>query len=258
MISHSSDNGRQIVYPRPLTSFEKETLLWLLPEDRPGYKMYRRYVESWSVVGEGRRGLGNYILADPGTVPDKESPLPQVFAYGMIESDSTSISATLRELLEDQLEFEIINVHGDEIPPSFVEKRRWNFSRWVPSQACPMCLGSLREVMIRRESGPSATLAICAADKRLWIFDDKEGVNHLIPVTNFHNAIMLHKGIRDPEKALEAVNFFKDLRTFSDYDLTAAFVQYNKLRRKIDLGGVITAQTYHRTLVDKLISYFRT
>ena len=257
MIARSSDNGQHARYPRPLTSFEKETLLWLLPEERPGYKVYRHYVSSWSVVAEGRRGTGNYIIASPATVPDNESPLPQVLAYGMIESDTTSISVTLRELFEDQLEFEIVNLHGDEVPPSFVGKRRWNFSLWAPSQPCPICQGRLREVVIRRESGASATLAICASDKRVWIFNEEDGVNHLIPVTNFHNAIMLHKSIRDPETALDAANFFKHLSTFSDADLTAAFVQYNKLRKKIELGRVVVSQPKQRTLVGKLISYFR-
>lgn len=257
MIARPSDNGQRARYPRPLTSFEKETLLWLLPEERPGYKVYRQYVASWSVVGEGRRGTGNYIMADAATAPDNESPLPQVFAYGMIESEATSISVTLRELFEDQLEFEIVNLRGDEIPPSFAEQRRWNFSLWGPSQPCPICKGTLREVVIRRELGASATLAICVSDKRLWIFDEESGVNHLIPVTNFHNAIMLHKSIRDPETALDAANFFKHLHTFSDADLTAAFVQYNKLRKKIELGRVVTSQSQHHSFVDKLISYFR-
>ena len=257
MSAQPSDNGQRARYPRPLTSFEKESLLWLLPEERPGYKVYRRYVSSWSVVGEGRRGVGNYIMADAATVPDNDSPLPQVFAYGMIESDTTSISVTLRELFEDQLEFEIANLHGDEVPPSFTVKRRWNLSLWAPSQPCPICQGKLREVIIRRESGTDATLAICATDKRLWIFDEEGGVNHLIPVTNFHNAIMLHKSIRDPETALEAANFFKHLQTFSDADLTAAFVQYNKLRKKIELGRVVASQSKQHSFVNKLISYFR-
>ena len=257
MIARSSDNGQRALYPRALTSFEKATLLWLLPEERPGYNVYRRYVFSWSVVGEGRRGAGNYILADAATVPDNESPLPQVFAYGMIESGTASISVTLRELFEDQLEFEIVNLHGDEIPSTFAEKRRWNLSLWAPSQPCPICKEKLREVVIRRESGASAALAICTGDKRLWIFDEESGVNHLIPVTNFHNAIMLHKSIRDPETALDAANFFKYLHTFSDADLTAAFVQYNKLRKKIELGRVVALQSKQHSFVDKLFSYFR-
>ena len=94
-------------------------------------------------------------------------------------------------------------------------------------------------------------------DKRLWIFDALDGVNHLIPVTNFHNALMLHKNIRDPKTALAAENFFRQLHTFSDADLGAAFVQYNKLRKKIDLGRIVLPGSKKTTLVDKVLSLFK-
>ena len=214
MIHGSPHNGQRPLFPRPLTSFERASLLWLLPEERSGYKGYHKYVTSWMVAGEGRRGSGNFILAEPGIVPDVESPLPQVFAYGVIETDGGDISVTLRELCEGQLEFEIVSLQGDEIPAQFVEKRRWNFSSWSAGEACPVCGAKAREVTIRRESGENAVLAVCVRDKRLWIFDERDGVNHLIPVTNFHNALMLHKNIRDPKKALVPENFFSQLHEF--------------------------------------------
>jgi hypothetical protein len=111
-------------------------------------------------------------------------------------------------------------------------------------------------VTIRRENGSDATLAVCANDRRLWICDARDGVNHLIPVTNFHNALMLYKNIRDPERALAADNFFKDLHVFSDADLTAAFVHYNKLRKKVDLGTVLFPKT-KITLLDRVVLLFR-
>jgi len=252
----SPRNGQQSLFPRTLTPFERAALLWLLPENKPGYNEYRKYLSLWKVVGEGRRGSGNYILAEPGTIADIESPLPQVLAYGMIETDRADVSITLRELLENQLEYEIVNVKGETIPEHFTEKRRWNFSLWTAKQPCPMCGKLPREVTIKRENGSDATLAVCVSDKRLWISDVRDGVNHLIPVTNFHNALMLYKNIRDPEKALAADNFFKDLHTFSDADLTAAFVHYNKLRKKIDLGTVILPQA-KITLLGKVVSLFR-
>ena len=249
-------NGQQVLFPRALTPFEKAALLWLLPEDKPGYNEYRKYVSSWKVVGEGRRGLGNYILAEASTVADTESPLPQVLAYGMIEADRADISVTLRELLENQLEFEIVNVKGEIIPEQFTEKRRWNFSVWTPMQVCPICRKPPRQVTIRREQGADATLAVCVNDRRLWIHDARDGVNHLIPVTNFHNALMLYKNIRDPERALAADNFFKDFHTFSDVELTAAFVHYNKLRKKVELGTVVFPKM-KRTLLGRVASLFR-
>ncbi len=252
----SPHNGRQVLYPRALTPFERATLLWLLPEDKPGYNEYRKYISLWKVVGEGRGGAGNYILAEPSTTADAESPLPQVLACGMIESDRADISVTLRELLENQLEFEIVNVKGEIIPEHFTEKRRWNFSLWTPKQPCPICRRPPREVTIRRENGSDATLVVCVNDRRLWICDAEDGVNHPIPVTNFHNALMLYKNIRDPERALAADNFFKDLHMFSDADLTAAFVYYNKLRKKVDLGTVLFPKT-KITLRERVASLFR-
>jgi hypothetical protein len=100
-------------------------------------------------------------------------------------------------------------------------------------------------------------LAVCVRDKRLWILDERDGVNHLIPVTNFHNALMLHKNIRDPKKALVPENFFSQLHEFSDADLTAAFVQYNKLRKKIDLGRIVVPRAARGNLFDKVISLFK-
>jgi hypothetical protein len=257
VIPVSPHNGQQVLFPRSLTTFERETLLWLLPAARPGYNEYRKYISQWEVVGEGRRGTGNYILADREVLPDVESPLPQVFAYGVIEAENASISATLRELFEDQLEYEIVNLKDESIPPHFTERRRWNFSLWSPTQPCPVCGSKAREVTIRRESGGDATLAVCAVDKRLWIFDALDGVNHLIPVTNFHNAIMLQKNIRDPQTALAAENFFKHLHTFSNADLAAAFVQYNKLRKKVELGRIILPRSTKTTFVDKVFSLFK-
>ncbi len=253
----SPHNGQQALFPRPLTAFERETLLWLLPAARSGYNEYHKYILEWVVVGEGRRGAGNYIMAEKDVRPDIESPLPQVFAYGVIEAENASISATLRELFEDQLEYEIVSLKDDTVPQNLTVRRRWNFSLWSPTQPCPACGSALREVVIRRESGGDATLAVCAVDKRLWIFDALYGVNHLIQVTNFHNALMLHKNIRDPETALAAENFFRQLHTFSDPDLGAAFVQYNKLRKKIDLGRIVLPRSKKPTLVDKVLSLFK-
>ena len=163
VVSHGSPhNGQQALFPRPLTAFERETLLWLLPAARSGYNKYRKYILEWVVVGEGRRGTGNYILAEKDVHPDVESPLPQVFAYGVIEAENARISATLRELFEDQLEYEIVNLNGETFQHDLTVRRRWNFSLWSPSQPCPACGSALREVTIRRESGGDATLAVCA------------------------------------------------------------------------------------------------
>ncbi|HTX17666.1 MAG TPA: hypothetical protein VMG34_03310 [Bacteroidota bacterium] len=250
-------NGQRVGYPRSLTSFESKLLLWVLPPDRPGYNSYRKYILEWPVVAEGRRGTGNFILAPEGAVPDLESPLPQVFAYGVVEGENGTISVTIREFFEEQLEFEVVSLAGEISPEKVEEKRRWSFSHWSPSDPCPSCGSQPREVRIQREAGGYALLALCGMDKRLWIFDERDGVNHLIPVTNFHNALMLQKGIRDPGVALAADNLFKLLPSYSDADLTAAFVQYNKVRRKLDLGSIVRTLPRPRSIVRSIVTLFR-
>jgi hypothetical protein len=253
----SPHNGQRARFPRSLSPFESQSLLWVLPPDRPGYHSYRKYILDWQVLAEGRRGPGNYILGDRGIVPDIDSPLPQVFAYGMIEGESENVSVTLREFLEGQLEYEIVNLNGETIPAGFAERRRWTFSLWFPSDPCPACGTLPREVKIQREAGAYAVLAVCRKDKRIWIFDERDGVNHLIPVTNFHNALMLQKNIRDPEIALAADNLFKFLNDYSDADLAAAFVRYNALRRKVDLGKVVLALPRRESIFKSMLTLFR-
>jgi hypothetical protein len=67
---------------------------------------------------------------------------------------------------------------------------------------------------------------------------------------------MLYKNIRDPKRALAADNFFRDLHTFSDADLTAAFVHYNRLRKKVDLGTVLFPKA-KITFLERVVSLFR-
>ena len=253
----SPNNGQRAKFPRSLFPFESQSLLWVLPPDRPGYNSYRKYILEWQVLAEGRRGMGNYILGAHGLTPDVESPLPQVFAYGEIEGKNGSVSVTLREFFEGQLEFELVSLNGETIPAELAEKRRWTFSLWSPSDPCPVCGTAPREIRIRREAGGSAVLAVCKTDKRIWIFDERDGVNHLIPVTNFHNALMLQKNIRDPNVALVADNLFKFLHLYSDADLTAAFVYYNKLRRKVDLGTVVLALPKRPSIIKSMLTLFR-
>ena len=81
--------------------------------------------------------------------------------------------------------------------------------------------------------GEHFVLAICREDRRLWVHESSTQVNHLIPVTNFYNELMLHKNIRDPKIALDAKKLFMDLGDYSDGDLTYAFLTYNKIKSKV-------------------------
>jgi len=244
-------------YPRDLNPEEQSLLLWLLPADRPGYAKYRPAVASWKVAAMGRRGNGHYILAEPGTIPDTESPLPQILAYGIVETSSGNISVTIRERSINQMDVEFVNLERHEIPMLTGEKRRWTYSYWVPSQSCPICAVRVREVEMKTDLSRRLVLVLCRNDKRVWVYDEATGVNHPIPVTNFYNELMLHKHIRDPRIALDAQRLFSDLQTYSDAELTRAFSTYNRLRTKIVLNDTLQLEQPKRpSLWQRFGSFF--
>lgn len=100
-------------------------------------------------------------------------------------------------------------------------------------------------------------LALCTVDRRLWVHDSSNGVNRLIPVTNYYNELMLHKNIRDPKIALESRRLFSDLSKYSDADLTYAFFTYNKIKTKVHIEGVLEpGQKESRGLAARILKLF--
>jgi hypothetical protein len=219
-------------YPRSLRPKERDLLESVLPPDRLGYRRYRGLLETMQVIGEGRRGAGNLILGHPGDVPDLTSPLAPVVAYGVVETTKDRYTITVRECVDDQIDAEIVSLHEEEIPEHFEEKRRWTYASWMPGSASPATGMPVREVKIDSRS----VLVIASADRRLWLYDGETGMNHPLPVTNYHNELMLHKQIRDPALALKAGLLFDQLSSYSDDDLRGAFVSYNAARRRVEVG----------------------
>ena len=235
-------------YPRDLASWERELLLWVLPEDRPGYREYRELVEEWKVVAQGRRGRGNYILAPQAQRADNESPLPQVLAYGIVETDAGSLSVTVRERLEDQVEFELAVLGTGELTAPSDYRRRWTLSNWLPGQSCPICGSALREVSMGTAT-QRLSLAICRDDRRLWVYDSATGVNHPVPLTNFYNELMIWKHVRDPNVAFSSHRLFERLEEFTDSDLAGAFSTYNMIRTKVPVEGSLILPPHQRKSV---------
>jgi hypothetical protein len=226
-------------YPRPLTAREREWLEWILPADRPGYAAFRESLAGLSAIGQGRRGEGEIVLGPRDAAPDLGPPLGAVFSYGAIETNFGTISVTVREPVEGQTSLEIVSHRAERVPDEFEEARRWTYALWSPGDACPQCGGALREVAMRASAAARFVLALCAADRRLWVHDGASLVNRLIPVTNFYNEIMLQKNIRDPKIALESRRLFSDLGSFTDADLSRAFQTYNALKSRVHIEGVV-------------------
>ena len=250
--------GNEERYPRPLTSQERELLLWVLPEDRPGYRFYRTAVLEWNVADKGRRGEGNYILAAPDVTVDNESPLPQVVAYGVVQTPSAETAVVVRERLGDQIEFEITSIHGDSETDFRAIAGRWTFSSWLPGQPCPICSTAPRLITMHTGGGASVSLAICPHDKRVWVYNGQSGMNHPVPLTNFYNELMLQNNVRDPSVALDSRRLFSDLGQFSDTDLAKAFASYNTIHSKIPIEQRIKVEEPpRRTFFGRLSSFMK-
>ena len=218
-------------YPRTLRPKEVDLLEGVLPPDRPGYQRYRELIHAMVVLGEGNQGPGNYLLGYLGATPDHSMPLSPVIAFGVVEATSGSYAVTIREFAGGQIEVEIVSGPEGVVPDHFEEKRRWTYSTWLPGQPSPATGGAVREVAI----DPFLTLAIAPKEKRIWLYDRASGINLLLPVTNFHNELMLCKGIRDPKIALDVGMFFGGHADYSDADLREAFIRYNAFKLHVNL-----------------------
>jgi len=217
------------VFPRRLREKEWDLLQFVLPADRPGYIRYKDLLSSMIVLSQGRRGKGNLVMGFENDIADTTSPLPPVVAYGMVETTHDTFSITVREFVGDQIDVEIVSSRGDELPDHFEEKRRWTYSTWLPGSPSPATGVHVREIPVSNE----LVLAIARDERRLWICDRTTGMNHLIPVTNYYNELMLHKGIRDPKIALKSNLLFEDLDRYADAELRASFIVYNALRPRV-------------------------
>jgi hypothetical protein len=221
-------------YPRKLREKERELLDSVLPVDRPGYKKYCDLIESMVVLAEGRRGKGNFVLGYEGDIADINSPLAPVIAYGILQATHDQFSITVRECVAEQIDCEIVSSRGEEVPDHFEEKRRWTYSTWLPNSPSPATGSPVRGVSI----DANVVLAIAKEERRLWAYDSATGMNHLVPITNFYNELMLHKSIRDPKIALKSGLFFADCDKYTDAELRMSFIAYNKLKPKVQVSPV--------------------
>lgn len=229
-------SGGADAYPRSLTPTERRLVEWVLPSASPGYRPYREFVAASSVIGPGRRGEGEIILGKPGDEPDVTSPLPSVVSFGIARADDDEVSVTVREIVEGQMSVEVVGKREDHVAPDARVEPRWTYAEWKPGSPCPQCGLPVRQVSVTAgEEG--VVLAICAADRRLWVRDGATGICRPVPVTNYHNELMIHTQTRDPKVALVSSRLFDGLAGFSDADLAAAFVRYNRVRTKVGLHG---------------------
>ncbi len=210
----------------------------ILPVNKPGYKLYRDMIAEKFVIGEGRFGDGNYILGDSDSLPDISLPSAPVFAIGSIylhipyeidilihEEDDNQIEIEFGEDINDNPALQTLS---DSLPHDIILKVN-TYSQWVPGMKSPFNESEVRLIGIKPDK---FILAICSGEKKIWLHEVYSGVNHLIPVSNYYNSLMLFRNERKMEKVLNPNLFFDNLGSFNDNELASAFILYNQYMRR--------------------------
>lgn len=226
------------MYPRKLTLIEKELLYVTLPENKPGYKLYRDKINQRFVIGEGRFGEGNYLLGQSGDLPDLSLPSASVFALGTFYlKNNSTIDLIIHEEDEDQIEIEfgenindnpLLQSDSDTLTSEIIQKIK-TYSDWVPGMKSPYDESDIRLIGIKPQE---FILAISVGEKKIWLYEFNSGINHLIPVSNYYNSLMLYRNERNAEKVLNPNLFFNNLGEFNDNELASAFILYNQYMRR--------------------------
>ncbi|RPI18297.1 MAG: hypothetical protein EHM58_06120 [Ignavibacteriae bacterium] len=229
-------NG-QAEFPRKLTALEIEQLNFLLPENIDVYNKYRIRIKSLYVIGQGRLGEGNYILGKIGDVPDLSYSSLPVFASGQIVYEDAKVQVTLHEEFDEQIEFSINIIAGDNVSEDSKVTGGWTYSTWKPGDKSPFTGDELRTVNIAEKKN-EMLLVLSKVNHSIWLYEDAKQYNHIIPVTNFINELLRGNTSIDRTKGINMNYIFDNLNKFKDGDFVKALVQYNKQWHKVNLSKI--------------------
>lgn len=225
-------------FPRKLTEREIDWILWMLPEDKPGYRIYHEMIKEMVVIGYGKFEPDNLILGYPGDKPDEEGFYMPVISLGQIETKEARVQISIHKPHKNQIQVDIVNLNADFIPEKFTELRRWSYARWTPGDVSPATGEKVREVKIFSKTEQNLILVISPSDKKIWLHEIDSGINYIIPVTNFLNELLKRKKeIVDRIGGLNVNFIFENIGRFSDADINNAFISYSKFFAKVDVGS---------------------
>lgn len=242
-------------FPRKLKELERELLFSILPAGKQGYKLYREKITNKYVLGFGRFGETNLILGNKDDKLNIQDASSSIFAAGSIIYDEGKVEISINDEIDDRIEFDISPKDYEQVVKR-KEFKRWNYSEWIPGQSSPRENSYVREILI---SPGKYALAVSAEEKRIWLYEFETGINHLIPLSNFYNQLMIQKNIRDPKIALKPNLFFGNgtgkHSDYTDIDLRNTFLTYNKYIKKLNIKEEqIISKTKNRR---KLFKFFK-
>lgn len=217
-------------FPRKLNEDERRILFSLLPENRSGYSQYRKLIDVFFVIGEGRFGNGNLILGDINSKPDLSIPSSPVLALGYIHSEADIYYVVIHSLDDNKIE---VQIDPFPVKKEIQVDKIVSYSEWKPGMKSPEKSASVYEYSIVEDK---YLLAICPLSKKIWLYESESGINYLIPLSNFFNELMRLKNIKDEKSITNPSGFFKEIDKYSKSDIKLAFLLYNKYLKKFDFG----------------------
>ena len=249
-------NGQD--FPRKLSELERYWINLILPEDRPGYKIYRDKIENLFVIGYGKFPPFNLILGDKDDKPDPTIPSQALIATGKFIYDQGTVNVSIFEEFENQIEIDIQpeGFNYFQIPTEKIigkEKNWFTYSNWKPGLKHPFDNSDLRVVEIQKNV---IDLVISSQHKRIWIYDYNLKTNKFIPITNFYQEILKVAGIRDVKTMTDLNFFFSNLKKFTDTQIREAFINYNRYWKKFDLQKETPTKSEKKNFFKKIFERF--
>ena len=221
-------------FPRDISEREKKWLFAALPENKIGYKQYRDIIENLVIIGYGRFGEGNFFLGEESNLVDLDTEPSPIFAIANITFEEAKIYVTIHEENEGQIEIDIKSISSEKIPDNLHLTKMWTYSAWIPGQKVPGDNSDVREIHLIINN---IVLAIAPKHQKIWVYNSRSGINHLIPVTNYYNELMMILNNKDEEIALNPGRLFTHLDEFTDEQLIQGFLTYNKYWKRIELDN---------------------
>ena len=242
-------------FPRRLSSFEEDAIQILLPDDKVGYRPYREFARTAQVIGEGRWGLGDLILAHHQSAIDLTSGMKPVIAYGEFAlNDGRTITASIHTPEDEQIEVQFSE--DTSVLEAGSIKSHWTYSSWLPERKDP-AIGDIREIALKVTNQKlQYVFAICASRHALWVHHTDTGFNQLLPVTGFYEYLLRSKPFAEKSAKLSPRYFFAHLDEFSDEELRDALLHYNDESRKFDASAIVRGsdkkQSFFANLLDRI------
>jgi hypothetical protein len=227
-----------VPYPRELSDFENRALQMLLPLDRDGYKPYYEFLTRAQVIGEGRWGIGDLILAEAPSEIDLTAGMNPVVAYGELTlRQSATLTVSIHTPEDRQMEVQFGGDTAAYKPEDILSS--WTYSSWKPGDADPGSGATLRTIQFQDKNAKVLyVLAISTFHRSIWVHHVLSSFNQLLPVTGFYEYLIRAKAAEAGRESFRPSGLFQQLNDFTDEELRMGLLHYNDENRKFDATAV--------------------